>query len=107
MKIHKLLLFIFFTIAFFNAWAQNIQGSLRYGSDPKKQRLVIRNNSSEKITGNLTKIKFCLGTYFGDYFGSGEKAFDFLSLNTMPTPGNGSFVTKSFFSRAVNHVNAL
>lgn len=107
MKICKLLLFFFFAIVFFNAESQTIQGSLRSGSDFRKQRLVIRNNSSAKITGNLTKVKFCLGTNFGDYFGSGETAFDFLSLNTMPVPGNGNFVTKSFASMSANYVNAL
>ncbi|WP_031530140.1 hypothetical protein [Dyadobacter crusticola] len=70
--------------------AQALQGTLKHGSKEEEVYLTIRNNSSTKIAGNITKLQFTLRMYLQssrekNVFGSTSLIF-FLRRVLVPIP---------------------
>ncbi len=103
-KLLPLLLLMVATFhATFQLHAQTIQGTLLFGSNPEEVILRIRNNSASAVAGNVTKVQFTLGMYFGSQ--TPEDGLTFMSVYTLPT-NTGAFSSSSFMNFGSNYLKA-
>lgn len=103
MKMTKLLPLLLSIVATFQLHAQTIQGTLLFGSNSEEVILRIRNNSASIVTGNVTKVQFTLGMYFGSQ--TPEDGLTFMNVYTLPT-NTGAFSSSSFMNFGSNYLEA-